>query len=255
MADSTVTPIHTSAPDASSGKPGAVIEANSLYTGETPFLVKYPWVGYLLFVLGGLGFVLIAWQVKTAGPLTRWDMPFATWMDGWARSQSFGLILLMKALSLFGRDGVGLILIVLLVIWVRHSMHRELGWLLLGVPIGELLYQVAGGFVNRPRPPFKTFEEILGYGFPSGHAATNILLVWLILALLFPRIRSKARRTFWSVVALVVLFGVLFSRLFLGLHYLTDMAAGMLLGLSWGGLVYTSLELYAWRRRMQGQTS
>lgn len=221
----------------------------TLYTDATPFLVKHPRIGYLIAVICAIGFFLIAWQVKINGPLTQWDEPFAAWMDQWARSQPFVVVLPMKVLSLLGRDGAGLILVALAVAWIAKGMRRPLGWLLLGTPMGELLYQEAGKLVNRPRPPYKTFEEILGYGFPSGHAATNILLAWLIIALIFPQIRSKFWRIFWSIIVILTVIGILFSRLFLGLHYMTDLFAGALLGTAWGGLVYTSLELYYWRKK------
>lgn len=223
----------------------------SLYTGRTPWLVRHAWLGYLLFVLGAIGFFVTAWQVKTSGPLTQWDMPIAQALHLWASVQPHWLFLVMGGLSVFGREGVGLILLALGVTWIKHDMRRELGWVLVGTPIGELLYQMAHLLVPRQRPPFQLVGEVLNYSFPSGHAATNILLVWLILYLLFPRIRSRFWRVFWSVALIGTLVAELFSRMYLGMHFLTDIVAGVCIGLSWGGLIYTILEQYYWRKHQK----
>ncbi len=218
----------------------------SLYTGGTPWLVRHAWFGYLLFVFGAIGFFVTAWQVKTNGPLMQRDMPIAQALGAWARAQPYWLFLMMGGLSGLGRDGVGLILLTLGVTWIKYEMRRELGWLLLGTPSGELLYQMAHDLVPRHCPPYQIVGEVINNSFPSGHATASILLGWLILYLLIPRIRSRFWRVFWSVVLIGVLVAVFLSRMYLGLHYLTDIVAGVFIGLSWGGLIYTILEQYYW---------
>lgn len=223
----------------------------SLYTGGTPWLVQHAWLGYLLFVFGAIGFSVTAWQVKTNGPLMQWDVPIAQALGSWARAQPYWLFLVMGGLSGLGREGAALIMLALGVTWIKQEMRRELGWLLLGTPIGELLYQMAHYLVPRHRPPLQIVREVLNYSFPSGHATASILLGWLILYLLFPRIRSRFWRVFWSVVLIGTVVAEFFSRMYLGMHYLTDIVAGICIGLSWGGLIYTILEQYYWRKHQK----
>lgn len=215
-----------------------------------PFLARQPWFGFIAFMLGAIGFSMLTFQVTLHGPLTRWDQPLAETIHNWAVHQNIVVVLLMRFFSFFGRDGLTLITALLLFFWARRNFVRELGWLIVGVLGGELWFQIASNLIGRVRPEFKDpFETLIGPGFPSGHAATNLLLGWLVLALLLPRIRSNRNKAILTVVTILFVVAICFSRLFLGLHYLTDVLAGLFLGLGWGGLVYTLIDLYFFRRK------
>jgi membrane-associated phospholipid phosphatase len=217
---------------------------------QPPYLARHPEVGLLIFLVCGAIYGLISWQVLSHGPLTQWDAPLAKAIFDWAKKQPAPLVFYMRFFSAYGRDGVALIALLLTIGWVRRKARRELWMLFFGVLGGELWFQVLGNLVNRPRPSFKDpFEKLIGAGFPSGHAVTNVLLGWMALYLLWPHIQSGARR-FWLTAAVIfVVVSVLFSRMFLGLHYLTDIVAGIFLGFAWGGLVYTITDLHFFRRQ------
>ena len=80
------------------------------------------------------------------------------------------------------------------------------------------------------------------YSFPSGHAMLSSAFVAMVLALIWRATRSNARGESWRRVA--ALLGVAFvlavglSRLYLGVHYPSDIAAGWLASLSWVALIY-----------------
>jgi undecaprenyl-diphosphatase len=90
---------------------------------------------------------------------------------------------------------------------------------------------------NRPHISFAVLAED-GYSFPSGHAAGAsaialfsawMLTRWLITA-------WTGRVIAWTVViGLAVVVG--FSRVYLGVHYVSDVVAGWLLGMAWAGIV------------------
>lgn len=219
---------------------------------KPPFLARHPEVGFAVFIVCGIVYALISWQVLTKGPLTQWDAPLATSIFQWAKHQPAWLVFYMRFFSAYGRDGVALIALILTIGWMRRKARRELWMLFFGVLGGELWFQVLGNLVNRPRPSFKDpFEKLIGAGFPSGHAVTNVILGWMALYLLWPHIRSSAKR-FWLTIAVIfVIVSVLVSRMFLGLHYLTDIVAGIFLGFSWGALVFTLTDLYWFRRQKE----
>jgi undecaprenyl-diphosphatase len=213
-----------------------------------PFLARHPWVGFLIFFVCATAYTVLTQQVLTNGPLIQQDQPLAVAIYQWAKQQPAPVIFYMRFFSAYGRDGVALIVLVLAIGWIRRKARRELWMLFFGVLGAELWFQLLGGLVQRPRPSFKDpFETLIGAGYPSGHAATNVLLGWMAVYLLWPHIRSSARR-FWLVFVVVyVVASVLFSRMFLGLHYLTDIIGGMLIGFGWGALVFTITDLHFFR--------
>jgi undecaprenyl-diphosphatase len=90
--------------------------------------------------------------------------------------------------------------------------------------------------VDRARPVFDVpVDSALGASYPSGHALAAAGL-WSVLAvLLLPRVRSS-RRPLLLGAAVAVAVAVAASRVLLGVHYPSDVVAGLALGLGWTAL-------------------
>ncbi|MCX4830909.1 phosphatase PAP2 family protein [Streptomyces sp. NBC_01016] len=120
--------------------------------------------------------------------------------------------------------------IVLVLVW------RLRGWLLAGwvaatCLVGSLLQQGLKAAVDRPRPVWRDPVDSAHYAaFPSGHAMTATVVCALVLWLLR---RYGAGRTLWRsalALAVVSVLGVGLTRLWLGVHWPSDVLAGWLLG-------------------------
>ena len=115
----------------------------------------------------------------------------------------------------------------------RRGSWRPLA-LLAGAAAGAWVVQVAvKQLVERPRPPAGlALSHATGFAFPSGHA-TDAAAVYGMLAVLLARSgRPAARVAAWAgAAALVALVGL--SRLYLGVHWLSDVVAGAALGIAW----------------------
>lgn len=214
-----------------------------------PFLARHPWVGYLVFLIFSAIFAWMTFQVATNGPFTSGDEAQIQALHVWAWQQKQPLILTMRFFSAFGRDGVALICLILAIRWMRRRARRELFLLFFGVLAGEMWFQLLGGLVSRHRPQFPVPFETLGIGgYPSGHATTNVLLGMLILYLVLPRTASWLKRVLITLAVVAVIALVCYSRLFLGLHYPSDIYGGVILGIAWGALVFTLTDVYFWSK-------
>ncbi|RLU89148.1 hypothetical protein CTZ27_22130 [Streptomyces griseocarneus] len=124
----------------------------------------------------------------------------------------------------------------------RRREWLLVAWIAATSALGTALQQTIKAAVGRSRPHWPDPVATASYqAFPSGHALTATvtcgLLVWLLW---LHRSRTGVVRVAWAVSAVSVI-GVGFTRLYLGVHWLSDVVAGWLLG---GALVAASAWTY-----------
>ena len=119
--------------------------------------------------------------------------------------------------------------VVALVDWARRR-DPSTPWFLAVVGLGgTLLNSALKRIVDRDRPDVVHLVEAAGTSFPSGHSAASASC-WLAVALVA---RRWSPRTGWVIVALGLACIVALSRTMLGVHYVTDVVAGLVVGWSW----------------------
>ena len=125
------------------------------------------------------------------------------------------------------------VLLPLLVVLVRRRAWRTAGWVLVAGALVGPLTTVLKELVGRPRPQFAEGGAALdSLSFPSVHASGVGTLVTVALLLTWPSLSPPARR--WAVavgVALGLLVGC--TRMWLGVHYLSDVVGRWALGVGW----------------------
>ena len=189
-------------------------------------------IGAIILIVAGWIFGKIAEDVVTGDPLTVVDREIAVWLHLHATPT---LTEAMKFTSLLASWPVVTGICLLMVIYfVRMRSHYRLLALLATIPVGMLLNGMLKFAFHRSRPAWDDPILTIGsFSFPSSHAMTATLLYGFLAA--FGVRKAQAWR--WRVATvlgagvLVLLIG--FSRLYLGVHYLSDVLAGMAAGAAW----------------------
>ncbi len=142
---------------------------------------------------------------------------------------------------------------------VLQGMWRTGTFVLLSCSGAWLVTAALKRFFQRPRPEVVPhLREVMTMSFPSGHALTSAV-VYLTLGALLMRVATRPI-TRWYCMGLATLATALVgaSRVYLGVHYPTDVLAGWLVGLSWALLcwmVERALERRAGLKRERAQAS
>ena len=130
-----------------------------------------------------------------------------------------------------------------LFLWFSHRRYYLLG-LYVSI-IGSELLTIAGKYAfARDRPSTALFQESL-YSFPSGHATIAVAFYGFVLYTFFqetPSFRSKLNLFF---IALIVVMLIGMSRIYFGVHYVSDVLAGYLVGAMW---MVIGIALSEWQR-------
>jgi membrane-associated phospholipid phosphatase len=141
---------------------------------------------------------------------------------------------LMVAVTEVGDVQVILPVIVASLAWfVWHRLWQTSLYWLAAVGWAELLVRVVKFALHRPRPTLY-YEGAERYSFPSSHATMSVV-VYGFLVFLVCRKQPVGFRTTIVLTAALVVSLIAFSRLYLGVHWLSDVVAGMSFGLAWVG--------------------
>ena len=138
-----------------------------------------------------------------------------------------------------GATGMESILAAAVILFIVKKWYRGLGWLavtMVGATVLDLALKY-GFHRTRPVPFFGALPHT--YSFPSGHALYSFCFYGVMAGLINARVRSHwLRIAVWSIaVAMVASIGL--SRIYLGVHYPSDVVAGYLAGAIWVSTMIT----------------
>jgi undecaprenyl-diphosphatase len=196
--------------------------------------------GAALAALLGVGFAWIAHRVR-AGSTQAFDEGVLRWVGahriGWLENT-------MLELTFLGTGTVVVTIAGVAALFLALTRQRMAAALLLWSTIGAILLNnvLKAAFV-RPRPELFTWgTHVRTTSFPSGHAM-SAAAIYATVAFLAARLaRTRRTRIVIYAVAAAIIVVVAASRVYLGVHYPTDVAAGMLVGLAWAAFCTAALE-------------
>jgi uncharacterized membrane protein YdjX (TVP38/TMEM64 family)/membrane-associated phospholipid phosphatase len=188
--------------------------------------------GWSAFIVAGILFLAIAWNVSAASSLLALDAQVAAWLH--ARGSPGLVAFLLAVTHLNSTAAIGAWSGVFAVVLARM---REWYWMLtLALAVGGamLLNVLLKHAYERLRPRFDDPLLVLAtYSFPSGHTAAAVAFYGVLAAFLVSRFYDTRRRTACVVGAIAAIALVAFSRIYLGAHYLSDVVAAVCSSTAW----------------------
>ncbi len=119
------------------------------------------------------------------------------------------------------------ICILFLIIIKNKKMAASISLNLILITLLNILLK---NIVQRPRPiDYRLIEEV-GYSFPSGHSMISMAFYGFIIFLIF-RYGKNKNKVFWEVLLGIIIFLIGISRIYLGVHYASDVVAGFLIAI------------------------
>lgn len=210
--------------------------ADKFYTTVGIFLVA----GIVIAIAGTLAFAELGEYVREGGT-QKFDVAVLQWIG-----QHHTPLLTSAAVELtyLGTGTVVLMVVGVAALFLWHTEHKHSARLLLAAVAGNILLNGALKLVfHRPRPEVFAWETIaVSSSFPSGHAMSATVCYGTVAYLVARLQKHHWSRALTLTGAVILIFLICVTRLYLGVHYPSDVLAGMLVGLAWAAFCMATLE-------------
>lgn len=196
-------------------------------------------------LLVAVPFGLLLREVTQEGPLTRVDTAAARNLHEVVVDQPV-YVAILQVISFLGGPPWFYLVTGLSAIWMYREGHPRLAlFLVVTGLLGGLIDTIVKILVDRPRPSLeRPVASAHGKSFPSGHSMSSVVGYGSLLLVWLPVIAPRWRRWVIAGTTLLVLM-IGFSRLGLGVHYISDVLGGFALGLAW--LAASTAAFSIWR--------
>lgn len=218
------------------GLRAAGIRADHFYTSVGAFLV----VGVVIAIVGTLGFAELGEHVRQGATQT-FDVAVLRWMEA---HHSPTLTALAVELTYLGTSTVVLMIVGVAALFLWHTAHRHSARLLLAAVAGNIILNgVLKLYFDRPRPSVFTWQApVTSSSFPSGHAMSATVCYGTVAYLVARLQKHHWSRALTLTGAVILILLICATRVYLGVHYPSDVIAGMIVGLAWAAFCMATLE-------------
>ena len=204
---------------------------------------------YISGAITTLAFLILALFVKidfTHGPFP-FDRPIQTW--AFHLQSSSGLTYFFSHMTnIFGDKG-GIIVAVLLalVLYLLFKQKEATIWFAATVVLSLALNTVIKVIIGRERPDIHrlaAFANEAGKSFPSGHSIFATIIFGSIFFICLGKLKNRSSKILLGILCIILIALVMFSRIFVGVHYPSDTIGGFLEGISIILLTYPTYIKY-----------
>lgn len=193
-------------------------------------LVRLFWLGLAMFFVGV--FLKLTWELHEDAIIDGWDKAILIWVAEHRVPKLNGSAVDVTAL------GSPVVLLLFTFLGGLGLMFKRdwtgFAYLVGGSAGAGLITFALKHFFSRPRPDVAPrLVAVSGYSYPSGHSFAGTAFYLLVMFLAWRSYPSWAHRLVWFFTAGLLIVGIGFSRIYLGVHNPSDVLSGILLGASW----------------------
>jgi undecaprenyl-diphosphatase len=158
-----------------------------------------------------------------------------------------------RDITALGSYAVLIIITGAVVLYLLFAQRRAAAlWISLALLGGVLLSNLLKLAYERPRPDFVSHAaRVFTSSFPSGHATLSAITYLTLGALLAGLHESFGFKVYFLGLAVVLTIAIGVSRIYLGVHYPTDVLAGWCIGAAWAGLCWSVFTWLQHRGRVE----
>ncbi|HET9010156.1 MAG TPA: phosphatase PAP2 family protein [Gemmatimonadaceae bacterium] len=212
------------------------VRANNFYATVGVFLV----IGVVIAIAGTLAFAEMGEWVQK-GLTQTFDVAVLQWLH----QHSTPLLTQMATeLTYLGTGTVVLMIVAVAALFLWHTEHKHSARLLLAAVAGNILLNGVLKLVfHRARPSvFEWQTTAVSSSFPSGHAMSATVCYGTVAYLVIRLQKHHWSRLLTGTAAVILILLICATRLYLGVHYPSDVIAGILVGLAWASFCMATLE-------------
>ncbi len=139
-----------------------------------------------------------------------------------------------KIFKIITSFGSAFVLIMITVVSILILRNKKIGiMMVLNLAAIGCLNQVLKYIIQRPRPIENRLIEESGYSFPSGHSMASTAFYGLIIYFIVKYVKNKKIRNICCILLTLLVFLIGISRIYLGVHYASDVIAGFSLSIAY----------------------
>lgn len=197
-------------------------------------------------------FMILGYTVKFhSQQLTGFDTSIQTALRG---DLPQGLTVFFSTITSFINTPVIVSWVLLVIVFFLFKKWRSEAILLFGNLVASgLLVLILKNIYQRPRPAIQHLVEESGFSFPSGHALASTLVFGSLIIIVGQHIHNKVKKRIVQGLFLVAILTIVLSRVYLGVHYPTDVTASMLLGFSILSIEFPFYDQLRFQWRFKGK--
>lgn len=147
----------------------------------------------------------------------------------------------LRAITNFGGAICLIIISILCIIFIKRKKYK------LTIPLNLLIISVVNfilkNIFSRPRPDEYRIIEETGFSFPSGHSMASAAFYGYLIYLIYKNVKNKKIRNILCTILSILILAIGFSRIYLGVHYTSDVVAGLCFSIAYL-ILMIHLEIY-----------